>query len=164
MSVRIDLTGNIFGEWKVVSYFGCNKLGQPSWNCVCNCGTKRVVVGQTLRNGTSVSCGCTKPSAIAKAKIVHGHAANGNESREYRAWKAMRRRCNPKNKNSFRWYGKYGIRVCDRWNSFEEFLADMGKCPKGLTLDRIDCSKNYEPGNCHWADWKTQRMNQRRMK
>lgn len=164
MSKLIELSGRHFGSWLVISYAGLNELGQPCWKCLCNCGTERQVVGQTLRAGTSVSCGCTKPAAIAKARTIHGHSANGQESREYSAWKAMHRRCNPNNKSTFKWYGKYGISVCKRWDSFENFLVDMGKCPEGLTLDRINCDQDYKPSNCRWASWSVQRLNQRRNK
>lgn len=73
----------------------------------------------------------------------------------------MTQRCeNPKNPN-YKWYGKRGIRVCERWREFANFLADMGQCPIGLSLDRIDNNGNYEPGNCRWATLAEQIANKR---
>lgn len=85
---------------------------------------------------------------------------NGKISKEYRAWKAMKARCYaPSNKNM----GKYqtlNLQVSEEWKtSFKTFLKDMGECPIGCTLDRIDPTKGYYKENCRWADWKTQASN-----
>lgn len=78
----------------------------------------------------------------------------------YGAWQQMILRCHDPNNDSYGRYGARGIRVCDRWrDNFQNFLADMGERPDGLTLDRIEPTGNYEPGNCRWADSKTQRAN-----
>lgn len=79
----------------------------------------------------------------------------------------MQRRCSPlANPEDCAIYYDRGITVCDRWrDSFEAFLADMGERPANKTsIDRIDNDRGYEPGNCRWADWHEQRMNQRHMK
>jgi hypothetical protein len=81
---------------------------------------------------------------------------------EYLVWTEMKQRCgNPKHKK-FRFYGARGVRVCARWeHSFAAFIADMGRRPAGLTLDRKDSNGHYCPENCRWATWNVQRRNKR---
>ena len=87
----------------------------------------------------------------------------GYEDKTYCAWKGMKTRCYVKSAYAYRWYGARGIIVCDRWkNSFINFLKDMGDCPDGFSLDRIDCDGNYEPRNCRWIILKEQHRNTRR--
>ena len=79
--------------------------------------------------------------------------------REYRIWKGMRARVSaPCNRNMGN-YQKFGIKVCERWDSFDNFISDMGLCPEGYSIDRIDTTGNYCPENCRWTDQTTQCKN-----
>lgn len=74
----------------------------------------------------------------------------------------MRDRCRNPNTPIYKYYGGRGIKVCARWDSYDNFLEDMGVCPDGLSIDRIDNDGDYTPENCRWTDQKTQTRNSRR--
>lgn len=91
----------------------------------------------------------------------HGHTVGGF-SPTYYSWASMLTRCTNPNSSGWKNYGARGITVCDRWRSFDNFLADMGDRPVGLTLDRKDNDGNYEPANCRWATPVEQARNKRK--
>lgn len=149
-----NVIGQKFGRLLVVEQeFRDNR----TWcKCICDCGTEAEVLQTRLLNGNTKSCGCLKIDGITERATTHGMTGTIT----HRSWKGMKRRChNPKDQKYVN-YGARGITVCDEWkDSFETFLADMGECPEGHSLDRIDVNGNYEPNNCRWTDAATQSRN-----
>jgi hypothetical protein len=94
-------------------------------------------------------------------KVTHGHSLGGKVSPEYRAWKAARHRCTNPDAANAAYYQARGIGFSPSWDSFTQFLEDVGPRPEGMTLDRIDTNGNYEPGNVRWTSRTTQQRNRR---
>ena len=126
------------------------------WQCKCDCGSLVFIKTKYLNNGDTKSCGCLK-SEVNKLRTTHGMT----HSTEYHRWAGMIQRCSSEKDKQWKNYGGRGIKVCDRWRKFENFYADMGSCPEGFQLDRIDNDRGYEPSNCRWVDLSTQARNRR---
>jgi hypothetical protein len=138
------------------------------WLCLCDCGGTKSVSSSGLKRGTVQSCGCLQAESNrikAAANVRHGYAkqsAAPHIRHTHRAWIALRQRCINPRTPAFGHYGGRGIDVCERWlQSFENFLADMGTRPDGLTLERLDNNKGYGPDNCKWGTRKEQSNNTR---
>lgn len=155
---RINHTGERYGRLVVETFHHQGVRRESYWLCRCDCGETHIVAWGNLRSGDVKSCGCLHDEVAGAARRRHGMT----DSRTYKIWKAMRRRCrNPSNANWTR-YGGRGIRVCDRWAIFENFLTDMGDCPsQDHSIDRVNNDGHYEPGNCRWATRHMQSRNRR---
>jgi hypothetical protein len=101
---------------------------------------------------------CNRACSAAMCWNRQHHMSN---TPEHNAWCDMRKRCTDTGHHAYHLYGGRGITFCERWNKFENFYADMGPRPEGLTLDRIRVNENYEPGNCRWATRQVQAQNRR---
>ena len=151
MTQRIDISGQRFGLLTAISH-----VKGIRWQCSCDCGNTAVVASLDLRNGHTQSCGCLRVTETSKRMKKHGMT----KTPTHRSWISMRRRCNEPTHDQYKYYGGAGIKVCERWqDSFENFLADMGERPEGMTLDRKDPKGDYEPSNCRWATQKEQMNN-----
>ena len=157
MNPKLDLSGRRFGRLVVIAL--APKTGMHlRWQCICDCGRVAFVESSRLRGDHTKSCGCLRIDAPRISNTIHGQ----HGSRTYSSWRSMRERClNPKARG-FKYWGGAGVRICSRWEAFENFLADMGERPHGTSLDRYpDPHGDYEPRNCRWATAAQQARNRR---
>lgn len=116
--------------------------------CRCDCGTEKLVSRSDLGSGNTKSCGCRASVVTSERNTKHGMYGTPT----YQSWWAMKQRCTYPNHIEYPRYGAAGITLCEQWMEFSNFLADMGERPAGrYSLDRIDNSRGYEPGNVRWA-------------
>lgn len=152
-----DISGMKFGMLTVVNRAKKSSQGWL-WECVCDCGSKTLGLTARLKSGRKKSCGC-----IQGLGYNSRHGFSGTP--EYISYKSMRKRCNNPRSDSYSNYGGRGIKVCERWSSFKNFIEDMGPKPhESSTIDRIDPDGDYTPDNCKWSTKHEQSYNRRIMK
>lgn len=158
------MTGLRVGRLVVLRRAGSTPKGLVEWLCRCDCGREVEVVGSSLRRRVATrSCGCFAREAVGDRSVIHGATRGQHLTPEYISWSGMWARVRGgKNPEYQKLYVARGITACERWESFANFLADMGERPAGTSLDRINNDGNYEPGNCRWATASQQNSNKRR--
>jgi len=143
MTVR-DLLGQRFGRLVAISRDGSTKSGAAIWVWQCDCGNTKSISATNVTQGLTVSCGCRQQ----EARVKHGLS----QTLTYNRWRAMKDRVLGTGAASKKYYKKRRITIDPRWvESYENFLADIGECPPGLTLDRKDNDLGYTKDNCRWA-------------
>jgi len=158
MSKRIDLSGKQFTRLNVRSLSHVGRKGKTYWECRCECGKERIVSSDNLRSGHTKSCGCLAKEQLGAKHYVHGMG----DSRVYGIWRHIINRCTSRKNIQYHNYGGRGIKVCDKWQTFEGFWEDMKDgYSDNLSIDRIDNDGNYCKENCRWATTKVQSRNRR---
>lgn len=155
----VNLFGLRFGRLLVVGLAGTIKY-VTYWYCLCKCGGLCYVAMNKLRRGETISCGCFATETKSRVHRKHGM----HNSRTYKSWACMLERTRNPNNIAYHNYGGRGITVCDEWLKFENFFADMGVCPQGYTIERINNDGNYCPENCKWDTYSNQAKNKRTSK
>ena len=155
---HVNLTGQQFFRLTAIERVGDLNKGRVTWECQCACGAKKVVEASRLLRGTAKSCGCWKK----ECRKTHGNTTQGARTPEYCAWVNMKNRVkdavSPNHKN----YAGRGIGVCERWDIFENFLADVGQRPTSKhTVERVNNDLGYSPENCKWGTRTEQSRNRR---
>lgn len=176
MSARNDIIpGTRFGRLTVLGKATNSAEQRSQAECRCDCGAVAIVTSKRLRHGNTRSCGCLQTDSRHTASLTHGHrkTRGGTTSPEYVTWCEIKTRCFNRHHHSFADYGGRGIVMSNRWREdFWAFYEDMGPCPPGYSIDRIDndgpyCGPNdpqfpqYPHGNCRWATRLEQNRNRR---
>lgn len=163
-----ELMGNKYGMLTVIDR---PEKGTIKVKCLCDCGKVHFVSKHKLLTGSTKSCGCNRLKAMSEAALlkasqpgyVNGSKSHGlSRTPTYTKWQAMKERCKGCCEFTDHYYKDVGISYDPRWEIFENFLEDMGLCPDGLSLDRIDPKGNYCKENCRWVGLSEQSFNTRK--
>lgn len=151
MGKLLDLTDQKFGRLTATRLAGRDG-NRIMWECLCECGTHKLVRGSHLVSGATISCGCYRKDMMT----THGLYKHPL----YHVWGGMNSRCNDSNNKAYKNYGGRGVTVCDRWRDFKNFYTDvLPTYSSGLEIDRIDVNGDYCPENCRWVTPQQNNMN-----
>lgn len=163
-----DITGEKHGRLTAIER--CNE-NKRKWLFLCDCGNKKEILRYSVSSGKTKSCGCLAIekyyceetlSILKKCSTTH----NMSDTRFYRVWTSMMARCNRPSSYAYHRYGGRGIKVCERWHKFENFMEDMHisyedhvNSNNNTSIDRINVDGDYDPSNCKWITHKEQQNN-----
>lgn len=159
-----DISGETFGFWSVKKPLGLRPEKYHNvliFECQCVCGKIKPVLASSLKAGTSTNCGCKNTEKLVQKVKRHGLS----RSAEFFIWAGMKNRCENPKYSGFHRYGGRGITVCERWQRFENFYADMGPRPSPFhSVGRLMNDEGYNPKNCEWQTKAEQSKNTSRNK
>lgn len=141
--------GKKYGKWTITKFIDIHRKLQR-YETLCECGNTGIHTAADLRAKKSKQCTLCHNRENANNQKTHGKHATAL----YKVWSSMKARCDNPNAPFYKRYGGRGIKVCERWSKFENFIEDMGERPEGMTIDRINNDGNYEPSNCRWVTHK----------
>lgn len=158
---QLDITGERYGL--LIAIERMKDTANSRWRFQCDCGNETTAILTNVRQGQIKSCGCAgSRTTIGVRSLKHGHSVGHRKSRTAASWRNAKARCFNKNLPHWPDYGGRGITMSREWiDDFSAFLRDMGECPEGHSLDRVDVNGNYEAGNCRWATRDVQANNKR---
>jgi hypothetical protein len=155
----VEMIGKKFGMVTVLERSENEKDGTARWKCICDCGKIFTTRGTRLRAGKAMSCGCYGASILSRKTKKHGMS----ETRIYHTWHSMVKRCCDEKCRHYKFYGAKGVKVCSQWKNFMSFYswAMNNGYNDDLTIERVDCTGNYEPKNCKFISKQEQARNTR---
>lgn len=160
---KVNLEGRRFGRLFVLDI--SKQIDEVTWwLCRCDCGKIKKIRYSSLTSKTSKSCGCLQKEITSKRSLGNKYGIRHGKSHTsiHNTWLGMKQRCTNRKNKKYKDYGARGIKVCKRWEKFENFFKDMGKSPSPKhSIDRINNDDNYTPSNCRWATAKQQANNRR---
>lgn len=163
-----SLVGKTFNRLNVLSFsHRAENNAMAYYNCRCSCGETKVISHGNLNSGHTQSCGCLRAEKASEAR-THGFTCLPKTHKTYKAWCKIKERCNNVNCIDYKNYGAKGIKLDPYFAAdFMNFYSELGESPEDgreWSVDRIDHTKNYEPGNIRWATDIQQARNKGKMK
>lgn len=151
MTAALNVTGERYGRLVAIDR-AMSEGGRSMWRFQCDCGNEIVRRLEVVRVGDTRSCGCLRKETTRARSLTHGHRVGHRTTKTRKSYEHAKGRCFNPNNPKYPQYGGRGITMCREWvEDFEAFVRDMGECPPGRTLDRVDVNSHYEPRNCRWA-------------